>query len=313
MVAAQHRDGDGRTTVTLKELLGLRNEVGKSHLPRVVSRQSRSGQQSSRSFGRGMDYAESRAYQAGDDVRRLDWRLTARSGRLHTKLFQEEREAQLLIVLDTHASMQFGTRQRYKSVQAARAAALAAWHGVACGERVGLLGFGRSQHFVRPRGGVRGATAICGALVDWDQTVTAAQPDNVVQPLSQALGRALREGRSISRILLISDGWSSDEAARGPLLHLAQRSRIGVLLVSDPIESAILPEGRYPLQTAAGRVELNLAGDRARHELQHQLGQGRQRLMRLLQPLGLAYESLDTQDDPSAALERVLTWRGGRS
>ena len=309
MGAEQRRDGDGRTTVALAQLLSLRAEAGKIRLPRVVSRQSRHGQQASRSFGRGMDYAESRAYQAGDDIRRLDWRLTARSGRLHTKLFQEEREAQLLIVLDTHASMRFGTRERYKSVQAARAAALAAWHGVACGEQVGMLGFGGSQHFLRPRAGIRGATGICGALADWDQA-----PDEIgSQSLSLALGRVLREARGVSRILLISDGWSSDEAARGPLLSLTQRARIGVLLVSDPMETALLPSGRYPLQTDAGRVELDLGGERARRELQQQLGQGRQRLLDLVEPLGLAHESLDTRGDPAAALGRVLTWRGGRS
>ena len=86
-----------------------------------------------------MDYAESRVYQPGDDVRRLDWRLTARSGELHTKLFQEEREGRLLILLDTHASMRFGTRVRFKSVQAARAAALAGWYAVRAGERVGAM------------------------------------------------------------------------------------------------------------------------------------------------------------------------------
>jgi hypothetical protein len=86
-----------------------------------------------------MDYAESRVYQPGDDVRRLDWRLTARSGELHTKLFQEEREGRLLVVLDTHPSMRFGTRVRFKSVQAARAAAVAGWYAVRAGERVGAM------------------------------------------------------------------------------------------------------------------------------------------------------------------------------
>ncbi len=302
-------DGDGRTTVALTELLGLRGRAGKAALPRIVSRHSRGGQQASRSFGRGMDYAESRAYQAGDDVRRLDWRLTARSGRLHTKLFQEEREAQLLIVLDTHASMRFGTRERYKSVQAARTAALAAWHGVACGERVGLMGFGRSQHFVRPRGGLRGATGVCGALADWDR----GTGDIAGQALSLALGRVLREARGISRILLISDGWSADAGARAPLLSLAQRSHIGVLVVSDPIEAQPLPAGRYPFETEAGRVDLNLAGERARETLQRQLGTGRRNLLDLIEPLGLAHDTLDTRDDPAIALGRVLTWRGGRA
>jgi uncharacterized protein (DUF58 family) len=114
-------DGDGRVRVSLSELIALRSRVTRLRLPPRDSRATHVGAQSSRLYGRGMDYAESRAYQPGDDVRRLDWRLTARSGRLHTKLFQEEREGQLLILMDQHASMRFGTRVRFKSVQAARA------------------------------------------------------------------------------------------------------------------------------------------------------------------------------------------------
>jgi uncharacterized protein (DUF58 family) len=138
-------DGDGRSRVSLAELIALRARVARVHVSPLRSRAARNGQQSSRLYGRGMDYAESRVYQAGDDVRRLDWRLTARSGKLHTKLFQEDREGCLLILLDTHASMRFGTRTRFKSVQAARAAAYASWYAVRAGERVGVMAFGHSD------------------------------------------------------------------------------------------------------------------------------------------------------------------------
>ena len=126
VAVSSRADGDGCSQVSLADLVALRARVGRVRMTPLSSRAARSGQQSSRLYGRGMDYAESRVYQAGDDVRRLDWRLTARSGKLHTKLFQEDRESSLLILLDTHASMRFGTRVRFKSVQAARAAAAAA-------------------------------------------------------------------------------------------------------------------------------------------------------------------------------------------
>ncbi|HEX7732615.1 MAG TPA: DUF58 domain-containing protein, partial [Rhodanobacter sp.] len=152
-VAAPNRvDGDGRARVSLAELIALGARVGRAKLAPTESRAARSGQHSSRLYGRGMDYAESRVYQAGDDVRRMDWRLTARSGRLHTKLFQEEREGRLLVLLDTHASLRFGTRARFKSVQAARAAAVAAWLAVRAGERVGMMAFGEHDRLLRPQG-----------------------------------------------------------------------------------------------------------------------------------------------------------------
>ena len=80
-VAPHRADGDGRSQVALAELIALRARVGRVRMAPLLSRAARSGQQSSRLYGRGMDYAESRVYQAGDDVRRLDWRLTARSGK----------------------------------------------------------------------------------------------------------------------------------------------------------------------------------------------------------------------------------------
>ena len=83
------------------------------------------------------EYAESREY-AGDDARHIDWRVT-RTGRAHTKLFQAERERVSLIVADTSPALYFGTRVRFKSVQAARAGAVAAWSAQRRGDRVGAL------------------------------------------------------------------------------------------------------------------------------------------------------------------------------
>lgn len=299
-------DGDGRVHVSLAELIGLRTRVARLTLPPVDSRAARAGQQASRLHGRGMDYAESRAYQPGDDVRRLDWRLTARSGKLHTKLFQEEREGRLLILLDSHASMRFGTRARFKSVQAARAAALAAWYAVRAGERVGLLAFGGHGRMLRPRGGARGALAVCGALAEWD-----ALQDTSDEPLSEALRRANRLQHGASRVLLISDGLSCDEAARGRLLDVAQHAEVRVLVVADPLELQLPPPGRYPLEHAGERREVSLLGTRERNEFQRHLGAGQAHLHGLTKSLGLHTQGIDTTADPLDAILALM--RAGRS
>ena len=287
-------DGDGRTRVRLAELVTLRGRVAKAALPRLESRAMHAGQQSSRLFGRGMDYAESRVYQPGDDVRRLDWRLTARSGRLHTKLFQEEREGRLLILLDTHESMRFGTRVRFKSVQAARAAALAAWYVVRAGERVGLMEFGGGDRLLRPQGGARGALAICGALADWNAQATHAQGEL----LSDALMRASRLMRGANRVLLISDGLSCDEAARGRLIDLAGKAAVRVLVVADALELSMPPPGRYPLEHDGERREVALFGERQRREFQQRLGAGQAALNSVAQSLGIPHRTIDTAADP---------------
>jgi uncharacterized protein (DUF58 family) len=290
-------DGVGRTRVSLAELLALRARVGRVRPLPLNSRAAPAGQQSSRLYGRGMDYAESRVYQPGDDVRRLDWRLTARSGTLHTKLFQEEREGRLLILLDTHASMHFGTRVRFKSVQAARAAALAAWLAARAGERVGALAFGRSQRLLKPQGGVRGAVALCGALAQWD----APGGNDAAEPLSDALIRAGRL-HGANRVLLISDGLSCDAGARGRLREVTRHASVAVLVVADALELSLPPAGRYPLEHDGERREVSLQGARQRSEFQRALGAGQARLTALAQGLGLRWRSIDTVADPLDAV-----------
>jgi uncharacterized protein (DUF58 family) len=276
--------------------------VAKAALPRLESRAMHAGQQSSRLYGRGMDYAESRVYQAGDDVRRLDWRLTARSGKLHTKLFQEEREGRLLILLDTHESMRFGTRVRLKSVQAARAAALAAWYAVRAGERVGLMEFGTGEHLLRPQLGTRGALAVCGALAEWD----ARQPSSQREPLSDALLRARRLMHGANRVVLISDGLSCDDAARGRLLDLAGKAGVRVLVVADALELGLPPPGRYPLEHEGVRRDVVLFGERQRREFQQRLGAGQSHLNAMAQSLGLPHVTIDTAGDPLEAVMSLL-------
>lgn len=304
-----HAGGDGRTTVALPELLALRARVGSLRLPQRQSRAARAGQQSSRLYGRGMDYAESRAYQGGDDVRRLDWRLTARSGKLHTKLFQEEREGRLLILLDTHASMHFGTRTRFKSVQAARAAALAGWLAIRAGERVGALAFGGLRQSIRPHGGLHGALALCAELTRWSNE---AASDGSDEPLSDALARADRLTHGASRVLLISDGQSCDAAARQRLLGLARHADVGVLIVADALELAPPPPGRYPFEQAGEYRVVDLHAARPREDFQRALGAGQARLRALAQALGLPWRSIDTSSDPLDAVSSLLGARGWR-
>jgi len=302
-VAHMSAGGDGRTRVSLAELVALRARVAKAALPRLESHAMRAGQQSSRLYGRGMDYAESRVYQPGDDVRRLDWRLTARSGRLHTKLFQEEREGRLLILLDAHESMRFGTRVRLKSVQAARVAALAAWYAVRAGERVGLMSFGNGHHLLRPQAGTRGALAVCGALADWDGEEAQAQGDL----LSDALLRAGRLMHGANRVLLISDGLSCDDVARGRLLDLSKKAGVRVLVVADALELGLPPAGRYPMEHEGIRRDVALLGERQRREFQQTLGAGQVRLNAMAQSLGLPHVTIDTAADPLDAVLSLLT------
>jgi Uncharacterized conserved protein (some members contain a von Willebrand factor type A (vWA) domain) len=160
--AAVAGGGDG-IRPSLAELIALRERVPRAALARKGQHGS-AGPAPSMLRGRGMEYAESREYVVGDDARHIDWRLTARSGRTHTKLFQAERERLSLLVADTAPTLYFGTRVRFKSVQAARAGAVAAWWAQRQGDRVAALRGSAVEAPVPPGGGARGVLRVLDAL-----------------------------------------------------------------------------------------------------------------------------------------------------
>jgi uncharacterized protein (DUF58 family) len=305
MLATTDPAGEGITWASHAELVALRRQLPR-RLAAPVDRLhgGRAGVQASVLRGRGMDYRESRAYQPGDDVRRMDWRLTARSGRLHTKLFQEERERILWLVLDTHASMQFGTRRRFKSVQAARAAALAAWLGVATSMRVGLACFGPKRVTVAPRAGTHGALSVIHALArDPSQPKADGQEP---ESMSDALGRMMHMTHGGSQVLLVSDGDSTDAAVRAKLVALRRRAHVRLLLVNDALESELPPPGRYPLSWQGAVRSVDLVTGTARARFRQDIGRGALQLRQLARELGLPCRDIDTEAEPLSVVAALL-------
>ena len=288
---------------TLAELVALRAAVQGRRPPRR-GRHGTSGQALSPLRGRGMEYAESREYAQGDDARHIDWRLTARSGKPHTKLFQAERERLTLLVADTAPSLYFGTRTRFKSVQAARAAALVAWAAVHGGDRIGAVGFGPGLNAeVKPGGGPRGALRVLRALVEWDAIAARGGP---AESLSQALQRAHRLARPGTRVIVLTDGFSADAAAEGPLSLLAGHCDVATVLLSDALEQAAPPPARYAVRSEAGRVLLDFAAARTRARWPQLFAERRALLTGMLQRRALRSVVLDTRAEPDAVLMRVL-------
>jgi len=296
--------------VQLEELIALRLRARRLVRPDVRVGGSHAATHASRFRGRGVDYVESRGYQPGDDIRQMDWRVTARTGRPHTKVFQEEREQSILLIIDSNPSLHFGTRARFKSVQAARAAALVAWAAVQGGDRVGALGFGPGLNAeVKPVGGPRGSLRVLRALAEWD-AIAAAGHEPV--PLSQALQRMQRLARPGSRVLLLTDGFSADAGAEAPLSLLAAHCDVAALLVGDVLEHQAPPPGRYALCSGAAQVVLDFGVRQTRMQWPQMFAQRRQALIGMLKRHGLGWTELDTAAEPEPALERLLGLGRGR-
>jgi len=243
VTAAARKDPPAGIVATRDELVALgyeRMKAPRRRAARVATPEA--GGRTSRFRGRGMEFSEVRAYQPGDDVRAIDWRVTARTGRPHSKLFEEERERPVWLLVDLGASMRFGTRAAFKSVAAARAAALLAWEAHAEGERVGASVAAPGTTALLPPGRTRHQLLHLLDVLAASTAVAADAPSETLETQLQAILPRLRAG---SRVVLVSDFYGYGEALERILRGLAQRCDVTLVHVFDPIESTPPPAGRY--------------------------------------------------------------------
>ena len=204
-----------------------------------------SGQHGSRFRGRGMDYCESRRYQPGDDVRSIDWRVTARTGQTHTKIYIEERERPIFIMVDFSASLYFGTRDTFKSVLAARAAALLAWAAVLQGDRVGGVLVSRDKVVdLKPKASRRGALAMINALSEISQTHPGFDSTPQLTNALRHLNAVVHPG---SLVIILSDFLHIDQNTERLLSKIHQHNDVVLCQLLDPVEIAPLRAGRYAM------------------------------------------------------------------
>ncbi|MBK1722003.1 DUF58 domain-containing protein [Thiocystis violacea] len=291
----------------LKSLIALRAQARRLDLtPRGRVLATRSGGHLSRFRGRGMEFDESRVYQPGDDPRNMDWRVTARAGTPHVKLFREERERPVWLLVDQGSSMRFGTRVAFKSVVAAQAAALLGWSAVDRGDRVGGLVFDERGHLER-RPAARGA----GLLPLLDRL---AVPPDASQggygSLAEAAEHLVHLVRPGSLVAAISDFADLREERSSWLTQLGAGSELLLILVSDPIEANVPPPGRYPVAIERRRAVLDLTDRRLRERYQRQFEQRLELLARLERRQHFHLLRLSTQDPVGPTLAVGLGARG---
>jgi uncharacterized protein (DUF58 family) len=249
--------------VSLSELVALRGDAIRllGMMPRRAADRL-AGDYRALFRGRGLEFDEVRPYQSGDDFRALDWRVTARTGQLHTKLFKEEREHSLFVIIDAGASMHFGTRVQYKWVAAARVAALFIWMAVERGDRVGALVFGdgRNCHTRQSVAGQIGAMRLFKLLEGVShETPRLRAGDDTGCGLGDALARLRRLARPGSSVLLLSDFAFPLAPAEPHLAQLAGHNDLMAVRIYDPLERELPPPGRYSVSDGDRLLTLDTA------------------------------------------------------
>jgi len=252
--------------VSLKELALLQHQAsGFSFLPRQPVHSVLSGRHTSRLRGRGLDFDELRHYRAGDDIRSLDWKVTNRTGKPHVRVFTEERERPVLLLVDQRISMFFGSRIKMKSVVAAELAALAAWRVLSVGDRVGAIVFNDTDMIeVKPQRSRKAVMQVLHHIVKCNHALSADYAD---RQNDSRLNMVLRQAERISGhdylIVIISDmsGWNRETVKH--IKRLARHNDVMASLVFDPLEQTlpassqlILSDGDMQLQIDTGKAGL---------------------------------------------------------
>jgi len=296
---------------SLGNLLRLRGPAaGLSLAPRVV-RAAQNGAHLCAFKGRGMEFAEARPYEPGDDVRTLDWRVTARTGRLHTKLFSEERERPVYLWVDHRRPMFFATRGRFKSVVAGEIAALVGWAAHRHGDRVGGLVFSEHWHHeLRPKRGKAGVLRLLKQLTHEPEGAPAS-PDEEREAMGRAVARLRRLTRPGSLILLVSDFRHLDGPSSLHLGRLARHNDLVLVFVHDPFEAAIPDAGRCRITDGRRELALDTRSRAQLEQYRHRFHQRLDRVRELARRHRAHLIPCTTEDDPLDALIRRLGARHG--
>jgi uncharacterized protein (DUF58 family) len=295
--------------VSSEELIRLRHAAASLPLTAMRIRAVAADTRSSPFKGRGMEFEESRPYQPGDDLRSLDWRVMARTGKPYTKLFREERERPVLLWVDLRRSMMFATRGVFKAVVAARLAAAVAWSALRQGDRVGGLVFcDRSHDELRPARGKHAVMHLIDLLTHhggW-----TADPDEQSTDLEAAAARLRRVARPGSMIFLMSDFYGLNDAAEAHLGRLAAHCDVVLIQLYDPLEDELPVPGLYKLQSGRDTLLLDSGDGRRRGEYHARFERHCRRVDDLARRLGVRAIRCSTVEDPIEAVRVGLGLRG---
>lgn len=306
MPAAEPQPG---VQTSLAELVALQYQArGFSFLPRQPIHSLLSGHHASRLRGRGLNFEEIRRYESGDDVRQIDWKVTVRTRKTHTRVYTEERERSVLLVVDQRKTMFFGSVRSMKSVTAAEAAALGAWRVLSQKDRIGAIVFNDATvEEIRPQRSRSNATRILNAIVEQNRALVgntggASNPGM----FNEALRRVARLAGHDYLICIVSDGSGADDESREILTRIAQHNDVLFCFVYDPLETDLPDAGPLVFSDGALQMEVDTGShglrDKFRTHFEEIRAQGRQFLLHRETPV----IPLSTTEPVSDQLRRHL-------
>lgn len=250
---------NARVTISLDELIELKADArGFSFLPRQPLHSLLAGRHASRLRGRGLDFEELRHYAQGDDVRNIDWKATARLRSPYVRVYNEERERPVVLVVDQRSPMFFGSRRTMKSVAAAEVAALGAWRTLQVGDRVGAVVFNENEIVdQRPQRNQSAVLRILHEVVRLNQALATSHRHSGAVSLNHALEAAARRANHDHLVVVISDLDGADDETQRLTTQLAAHNDVLIVAVYDPLGATLQNHPGMVAATPQGPLRLS--------------------------------------------------------
>ena len=267
-----------------------------------------SGRHASRVRGRGLAFEELREYLPGDDIRTMDWRVTARAAKPFVRVYADEKDRPALFVVDQRINMFFGTRRAMKSVAAAEVAALGAWRVLSQGDRVGGIVFNDSRvDELRPQRSRAAVLRLLQTVATQNaelraDTAVAAAPGR----LDEALAAAARVATHDHLVIIASDLDGHGRPTRDLLRRLARHNDVVVAVVYDPFLLALPPSGELVVSDGELQVELGFGRGRTRRNIADYAGARGREILGWQREIGIPVAPISAAEETAPQIRHLL-------
>lgn len=300
--------GPGVVT-SLEELIALQFRTqGFSLRPYQPVRSLLSGRYGSRLRGRGLNFEEIRPYRPGDDIRNMDWKVTARTGKPHSRVYTEERDRPLVIVIDQRLSMFFGSRVNMKSVTATQLGAVAVWKATQDHDRAGAIIFDDyTIEQIRPHRSRRNVTRILSRMAAYSRNLAARKDnENNERMLNQVLEAIIARGGHDYIYVFVSDFFGVDDDSYWFVKQISRNNDLLLCLVHDPLAEKMPKTGRLTITDGSSRLEVDTSHSQLQQSFPGILAGRIDTLHEELSRFGVPTLPINTVDDVSEQLRRLL-------
>jgi len=291
----------------LTQLRLLAKRLRLASLPQITGMLA--GGHASKQKGRGLDLDQLRQYLPGDDIRTIDWRVTARTQSPHTRVYKEERERPVMIVCDQRTPMFFGSKRSFKSVVAAQCAAIIAWAALDHGDRVGALVLGdESEKDFRPKQRSQHILQILKTINEYNHLLENHR--QVKNSLSECLKKLHQGVKPGTTIYIISDFFDLSESDKAALFNLKRHNHVVALQVFDRLERQMPPPGLYAVTDGNQEGYLDTQSKHSQQTYQEAVNVFQQGIEQTFKQLAINHHQIDAADIPFMALKIALEQRG---